>query len=90
MDFTGQITHISPLEEFTTKNGTSCLTRDIVLTTDERYPQSACFTLRNEMAKEFTHTIGEQLRIEYDIYAKASKDANRYFNQLYAWRITTC
>ena len=90
MDFTGQIIHIGHLEQLDTKDGKHCLSRDIVLETDEQYPRSACITLRNDLAQSFNLNIGQRVRVDFDIYARANKEGNRYFNQLSAWRITPC
>lgn len=90
MDFTGQIKHIGQIEQFDTKDGKHCLTRDIVLETDEQYPRSACVTLRNDLAQSFNLNIGQRVRVDFDIYARPNKEGNRYFNQLTAWRLSPC
>ena len=90
MDFTGQIKHIGEVETFTTKNNVEIISRDIVLETDEQYPRSACITLRNDLAQSFNLNIGQRVRVDFDIYARANKEGNSYFNQLTAWRITPC
>ena len=63
MDFTGQIKHIGEMEQFDTKDGRKVFSRDIVVTTDEQYPRSACFTLRNEQAQAFSLNIGQRIRV---------------------------
>ena len=88
MDFTGQIKHIGEVETFDTSRGTKCTTRDIVVTTDEQYPRSACFTLRNEQAQSFSLNIGQRIRVDFDIDARPNRDGSRYFNHLKCWRIT--
>ena len=90
MDFTGQITHIGAAEQFTTKEGKQMTSRDIVLTTDEQYPRSACVTLRNDLAQSFNLNIGQRAHVSFDLYARPNKEGTRYFNQLTAWRITPC
>ena len=87
MEFIGQIKHIGETEQFETKNGTTCLTREIVVTTDEQYPRSASFTLRNDLAKSFSYHIGQRVRVDFDIDARPNRDGSRYFNQLKAWRV---
>ena len=89
MDFTGQIKHIGEIQQFETKTG-SCLSRDIVLETDEQFPRSACVTLRNDLAQSFNLNIGQRVRVDFDLYARPNKEGNRYFNQLTAWRISPC
>ena len=89
MDFTGQIKHIGEMEQFDTKDGRKVFSRDIVVTTDEQYPRSACFTLRNELAQNCAYHIGERLCIDVDINARQNREGTRYFNQLTAWRVTS-
>ena len=89
MDFTGFIKHIGEVQQFDTKTGT-CLSRDIVLETDEQYPRSACVTLRNDLAQTFNLNIGQRAHVSFDLYARPNKEGTRYFNQLTAWRITPC
>lgn len=88
MEFIGQIKHIGEIEQFETKNGAHCLSREIVVTTDEQYPRSASFTLRNDLAQSFPLNIGQRVRVDFDIDARPNRDGSRYFNQLKAWRIT--
>lgn len=90
MDFTGLIKHIGQVEQFNTKDGRHVLSRDIVLETDEQFPRSACVTLRNDLAQSFNLNIGQRVRVDFDLYARANKEGNRYFNQLTAWRVTPC
>ena len=90
MEFTGQIKHIGEVETFTTKNNVEITSRDVVIETDEQFPRSACVTLRNDLAQSFNLNIGQRVRVDFDIYARANKEGNRYFNQLTAWRVTPC
>ena len=87
MDFTGQIKHIGKMEQFDTKDGRKVFSRDIVVTTDEQYPRSACFTLRNDLAQNFSHNIGEMISVRFDINARPNREGTRYYNSLNAWRI---
>ena len=89
-EFIGFITRIGDIEQFDTKDGRKVFSRDIVVTTDEQYPRSACFTLRNEQAQTFTLNIGQRVRVDFDIDARPNRDGSRYFNQLKAWRVTPC
>ena len=88
MEFIGKITFIGETETFTSKNNVDITSRDIVVTTDEQYPRSACFTLRNEQAQTFSLNIGQRVRVDFDIDARPNRDGSRYFNQLKCWRIT--
>lgn len=90
MQFIGKIQHIGEAETFRTQSGKDITSREIVLVTDEQYPRSACFTLRNELAQNFNYYIGQRLAIDFDINARPNRDGSRYFNQLTAWRATPC
>ena len=90
MEFIGKITFIGETETFTSKNNVNITTRDIVVTTDEQYPRSASFTLRNDLAQSFSYHIGQRVRIDFDIDARPNRDGSRYFNQLKCWRVTPC
>ena len=87
MDFTGRLVHIGQLEQFETSRGTTVLTREIVVTTDEQFPKSGCFTLRNDLAQNFAHSIGATVTVKFDITMRSNKEQTRYFNQLNVWRI---
>lgn len=87
-EFIGFITRIGEMEQFTTKTNVNITTREIIVTTDEQYPRSACFTLRNDLAQSFNLNIGQRVRVNFDIDARPNRDGSRYFNQLKAWRIT--
>ena len=89
MEFIGKITFIGEAETFTSKNNVNITSRDIVVTTDEQYPRTACFTLRNELAQNSDYHIGQRLCIDFDINARSNREGTRYFNQLTAWRVTS-
>ena len=87
MEFFGQIKHIGETETFRAQSGKDITTREIVVTTDEQYPRSASFTLRNDLAQSFSYHIGQRVRVDFDIDARPNRDGSRYFNQLKAWRV---
>ena len=86
-EFTGRLVRIGQIEQFETSRGTHVITREINLETDEQFPKSGCFTLRNELAQNFAHNIGETITVRYDITMRANKEQTRFFNQLNVWRI---
>lgn len=90
MNFIGKITFIGEVESYTsTKTGNYVHSREIVVVTDEQYPRTACFTLRNELAQNCDYHIGQRLCIDFDINARPNREGTRYFNQLTAWRVTS-
>ena len=86
-EFIGRLVHIGPAEQFETREGKHMTSRDIVLETDDQFPRRGCFTLRNELAVNFNHNIGETISLRFDIHARPNKEGTRYYNQLNAWRI---
>ena len=87
MEFQGKLIQIGQLEQFETSRGTTVLTRDIVVETDEQFSRTACFTLRNDLAQNFSHNIGEMISVRFDINARPNREGTRYYNSLNAWRI---
>ena len=87
MEFQGKLIQIGQLEQFETSRGTTVLTRDIVVETDEQFPRTACFTLRNDLAQNFSRNIGEMISVRFDINARPNREGTRYYNSLNAWRI---
>ena len=88
-EFIGRLVHIGPAEQFDTRDGRHMVSREIVLATDEQYPKTACFTLRNELAVNFNHNIGDSISLRYDFHARPNKEGMRYYNELRAWRVAS-
>ena len=86
-EFTGRLVHIGPTEEFRTQSGKDMVSREITLATDEQFPKTACFTLRNELAQNFNHNIGETISVRFDFHARLNREGTRYYNELRAWRL---
>lgn len=86
-EFTGRLVHIGQPEQFETREGKKFTSREITLVTDEQYPKNACFTLRNELAMNFSHNIGETISVRFDFHARPNREGTRYYNELRAWRL---
>ena len=86
-EFRGRLVHIGPTEEFRTQSGKDMISREITLATDEQFPKTACFTLRNELAQNFSHNIGETISVRFDFHARPNREGTRYYNELRAWRL---
>jgi hypothetical protein len=86
-EFTGRLVHIGQPEQFETREGKKFTSREITLVTDEQYPKTACFTLRNELAMNFSHNIGETISVRFDFHARPNREGTRYYNELRAWRL---
>ena len=86
-EFTGRLVHIGQTEHFETREGKKFTSREITLATDEHFPKTACFTLRNELAENFSHHIGETISVRFDFHARPNREGTRYYNELRAWRL---
>ena len=86
-EFTGRLVHIGQTEQFDTRDGRHMISREITLSTDEQFPKTACFTLRNELAQNFSHHIGETISVRFDFHARPNREGTRYYNELRAWRL---
>lgn len=86
-EFTGRLVHIGQTEQFETREGKKFTSREITLATDEQFPKTACFTLRNELAQNFSHNIGETINVRFDFHARPNREGTRYYNELRAWRL---
>lgn len=85
--FTGRLVHIGQTEQFDTRDGRHMTSREITLATDEQFPKTACFTLRNELAQNFSHNIGETISVRFDFHARPNREGTRYYNELRAWKL---
>ena len=81
-EFTGRLVHIGQTEQFETREGKKFTSREITLATDEQFPKTACFTLRNELAQNFSHNIGETISVRFDFHARPNREGTRYYNEL--------
>ena len=86
-EFRGRLVHIGQTEQFETREGKKFTSREITLATDEQFPKTACFTLRNELAQNFSHNIGETISLRFDFHARPNRECTRYYNELRAWRL---
>lgn len=88
MELHGKILHIGELETYTGHDGQTFYARPLVLTTEESHPQTAVFTLRNNIAADFQAQVGQFVTVHFDFAGFASKtNPDTYYNKLSAWRI---
>lgn len=89
MELQGKIKHIGELETYQGRDNQQLYSRQLVLVTDESHPQTAVFTLRNNIAAGFVPTnVGKTVTVHFDFAGFQSKnDANTYYNKLSAWRV---
>ena len=85
-DFLGVVTTISDLTSFTNSKGESVPKRMVLLTTEERVPQSVSVELIGELAQKFRGQVGQRITVFLNFRAHQTEDG-RSFNHLSAWRI---
>ena len=87
MELTGIIQSIGSLENYQGRDGQTFSSRTLVLATEESHPQTAVFTLRNNIAANFNAQVGQRATVHFDFAAFRSKEGDKVFNKLSAWRI---
>ena len=86
MEFLGIIRSVGEPTEWTGQSQTH-VEREIVVATAEEYPQVGVFTLKDELAQNFSLQPGATVRISFDLKAFTTKEGKTY-NHLRAWRIS--
>lgn len=81
----GVIKTITPAENFTAKDGTIHTEKNLVVETEERYPQSVAIRVIDKNAMD-DYQIGERIRCNVDLRA-AQGQSGRWFNTIRAWKI---
>lgn len=84
---TARIVRIFELEAFTDREGQTRYSRQVLLETDERFPQRLVVTVSKELASSFPYPVGALITAHVSFDAFPSKDETRYFNKIRAWRI---
>jgi len=88
MELTGKIQFVGQLESYTGRDNQTLHSRPLVLVTEESHPQTAVFTLRNNIATDFQADIGQKATVHFDFAGFQSKnDTAVYYNKLSAWRV---
>lgn len=83
--FCGFLTNVGPLYTIETAHG-QMNKREIVITTNEEYPQSIAAELTGDNALNFCGTIGQQVSA-YLKFTTSTAQSGRVFNNVRAWRI---
>jgi len=85
--FTGKITHIFDMENFTTRDGRPFSKRKLLLESEEQYPQRILVTLHNDLATAFSHSVGDIITAHLSFDVSSNQDHSRHFNEIRCWRI---
>lgn len=81
----GFIKQIGEAAEFTANDGRSFTKREIVIATNEQYPEVLAVELSNENAINFNGTVGQRITVNYHFAARPASNG-RYYNTIRAWR----
>lgn len=85
MNFRGKIIELSEIQSITTKDNKLFQKREVVIETNERYPQSLMFEVTGNDVNHACLVPG--MFIEVELNARATKYNNRWYNSLRAWKI---
>lgn len=85
MNLSGYLTHVGELQELTTQDGSTFTKREIVVKTQEQYPESVLLELSGDNATNFNGVLGQPIRVSYHMSARKGTNG-RYFNSIRAWR----
>lgn len=85
--FTAQIVKIFPTETFTAKDGRTFTKRNVLLQTQEQYPQRMFISVSNDLATNFPKREGDTITAHLDFNVNPNADCTRYFNDIRCWRI---
>ena len=83
--FEGKIEAMSEPRTYKDKQGTQHFEREIVVATDEMYPQRCCINLRDGDA-QLPLQIGRKVKCALAFFVSRS-EGGRYFNNIRAWRV---
>ena len=83
--FEGRVTFVGDLKSYQGRDGSDHVERTVVVETDDRYPESAAFRLRDNLAKSY-FAAGMAVSVSFELRAQQGK-SGLYFNELNAWNI---
>ena len=87
MEITGKIKHIGEPQQVSS----SFLKREVVITTDEQYPQHILIEFTQDRASMLDHyNTGEDVKISINLRGRewiSPQGETRYFNTIQGWRI---
>jgi len=85
MQLIGKLANVLPEVKGNGKNGTWSK-KDIIISTDDRYPKNICISIWGEKINLSNYKIGDVLIIDVDIESKEYN--SRWFTEIKAWRIS--
>lgn len=85
----GVVREAGALTEFETRDGVKHDEREVVLETEERYPQVLLVRVVDAVAQAREWRVGDKVRAWLQFKARKSVKSERWFNDIRAWRVET-
>ena len=86
LQVTGVVTKILPKAEGVSGSGNQWAKQEFILTTQEQYPKTICFTLfGQDKIDQFALNVNEQVTVSFDI--KSREYNGRWFTDVNVWNI---
>jgi len=86
-DFSGFIKQVGEATTIQKNNGGEFVKRELVLTTNEQYPETLVVELTDANAANFEGNVGQPITISYHFNARQGTNG-RFYNVIRAWRYT--
>lgn len=82
----GVVRSISESRNFETKDGRTHTERELLVETEEMYPQTCVVRTVDAQAMQ-TYRLGGRVRCHLQLRAAQSKQSGKWFNDIKAWRV---
>lgn len=84
--FEGKIEEMTPVRNYNDRNGQQHASREILVATDEMYPQRVLVELQEGNAT-LPLSVGQKVRCYLNFRTSRSATSERIFNNIRAWKI---
>ena len=84
--FSGIIRQVGEMQSITTSSGEIFNKRELVITTDEQYPETIVVELSKDNAVQFAGVEGQKIMVSIDFHA--TEHNGRWYNNIRCWRYT--
>lgn len=84
-EITGTIRYVGEAQSLPTTSGKPFTKREVLVETNEQYPESVLLELSNEDAVNFSGFVGQQATFCFHIRSRKTS-AGRFFSSIQAWR----
>lgn len=85
MEIQGKIIAILPIQQGTSKSGSTWRKQEYVIETEGKYPKKMCFGVWGDKIDEFNIQSGDSLTVSFEVDAREWQ--GRWFNEIRAWKV---